>query len=398
MKWQIILTRTYLLLVAICLTACDRVPYKGNAASNPLLPTDADLGHGYVRRDGAIHFLGGGTTGYGENATRIDMPSPQLLKDVVRAQFGSFQTAEGLDVATFEALSEEYSRDKDRVYFKVISPGIFLVIVVQGADPASFEALDFNLARDKNHVWIGHDLQHEVDPSTLVMVDGGQVFKDKDSVHYQYDTVAGADPATFAHIDSAYYRDKNRIYWCYDPLPDADPATFEVLRGSFVAKDKHHVYRSGQILSGVDVASVQLILDDPSGRQIFSDKNSIYLVDVPFPRSKPVQTEVIDSSTIKAGNLVHVVNTLYVIPVTLYIEEGTIMVETYCYESTSSKPNGLINAELTPSGLTNLRVTPLPGHTWTPEAPKWLNRVITQPLFVQQMREAAKHLNGTSQP
>lgn len=398
MNWHVILIRSFLLFLAVCLTACDRGKYVGNAASSPPLPTDVDLGHGYVRRDSAIHFVGGGTTGTGANATRIDMPSPELLEMVTKSHFGSFQTAEGLDAVSFEALSEEYTRDKDRVYFKVISQGIFLVITLPEADPATFEPLDFNLARDKNHVWIANRIQKGADPATLVLVDGGRVFKDKDSVHYAYDVIPNADPASFTHLASGYYRDKNRIYWCTDPIPDADLATFEVLGGSFVARDKNRAYRSGRVLPGVDAATVQFILDDPSGHQIIADKNGIYLNGRAFPRSKPVRTEVIDKRTVKAGDQVHVVNTLYVVPVTLFREEGKTMMEAPCSETPDSQPNGLITAEITTSGLANLRALPLPGHTWTPPFPDWLKRTIEDPFFIKQMQEAAKHLSVSSQP
>jgi hypothetical protein len=144
----------------------------------PMRPTDVDLGQGYVRRDGAIHFIGGGITGTGADATRIDTPSPQLLKKVVDSRFGSFKTAEGLDVASFEVLSEEYTRDKDRVYFKVISTGEFIVIVLPDADPKSFDLLAPLVARDRNHVWYYDRTQPGADPATLKLVDGGGVYKD----------------------------------------------------------------------------------------------------------------------------------------------------------------------------------------------------------------------------
>ena len=107
MKWQTILTHASALLLAGFLTACEPDAYIGNPAPSPQLPGDVDLGHSYVRRDGAIHFLGRGTTGTGANATRIDMPAPELLRIITRSHFGPFTTAEGLDVDRFEALSVE---------------------------------------------------------------------------------------------------------------------------------------------------------------------------------------------------------------------------------------------------------------------------------------------------
>jgi hypothetical protein len=392
MKWQTILTHASALLLAGFLTACERNAYIGKHAPSPQLPGDVDLGHGYVRRDGAIHFLGGGTTGTGANATRIDMPAPELLRIIARSHFGPFKTAEGLDVDSFEALSVQYTRDKKRVYFKAISPGAFLVIVLPEADPATFEPLAFNLARDKNHVWLNDRIQPEADPASLVLVDGGRVFKDKDSVHYADQTINGADPATFTHIGSGYYRDKNHIYWGMDSIPDADLSTFEVLGDSFVAKDKSHAYRSGERMPGLDVATIKLILHDPVGHQILSDKNGIHLGNMTFPRAKPGNTEVIDNLTVKAGDLILVVNQYHSTPVTLFKENGKVMAETLSYNPTSRQPTGTVTAELTEGGLKDIRIAPLPGHNQAPSIPDWQKDSFNRPDFIRQMREAAKHL------
>lgn len=277
--------------------------------------------------------------------------------------------------------------------FKAISPGDFLVIVLPDADPASFEPLASNLARDKNHVWLHDKIQRDADPSTLVVVNGGwRVFKDKDSVHYADQTIRGADPATFTHIASGYYRDKSHIYDGTDPIPDADLSTFEVLGDSFVAKDKNRVYRSGQPLPDLDAATIKLILHDPVGHQILSDKNGIYLGSLPFPRAKPVDAVVIDRLTVKAGDLILVVNSNHNTPVTLFKADGKVMAETFSYDPTSREPTGIITAELTADGLQNIRIAPLPGITKTPSESDPSIEILKKPYFIDQMLEAAKHL------
>lgn len=354
---------------------------------------DVDLGHGYVRKDGAIHFTGGGTTGTGANATRIDMPSPQLLRKAVASRFGPFKTAEGLDAASFEALSEEYGRDKDRVYHKIVSPGEFLVVLLPDADPKTFEVLSRNVARDKNHVWLYERIQPGIDPSTVEIVNRDfSVLKDKDSVHYQHDQIAGADPASFRHLGSGYYADRNRAYWSGEPIPDADPATFEVLGDSFIAKDKSRAYRSGVPLAGYDVASLKLILHDDSGFQIFSDKNGIHVNHMTFPRSKPGKVEVIDNRTIKAGDLVHLVESSRSTPSTLFKENGKLMAETPAYDPTSRKVNGKITAEVTEDGLKDIRISPLPGGSDVPSVPVWQMEVFRHGHTVERMIELGKQI------
>ena len=190
------------LVLPLAMVAC-REKEAAPSGPSPVLSTDTDLGHGYVRRDGVIHFIGGGITGTGADATRIDMPSPELLKKLVKHQYGPLKTAEGLDAASFEALSEIYSRDKNRVYYKFDFADSFIVYPLPEADPASFNLLTAGLVRDKNRVWYGDRILSGVDPATIEIVEPDfTVIKDKDSVHYRYDPIPGADPATFKHAGS----------------------------------------------------------------------------------------------------------------------------------------------------------------------------------------------------
>lgn len=377
------------LVLPLAMVAC-REKEAAPSGPSPVLSTDTDLGHGYVRRDGVIHFIGGGITGTGADATRIDMPSPQLLRKVTRSQFGPFKTAEGLDVASFEVLSETYTRDENRVYYKVVSNDEFIVIVLPEADPASFEFLEGNLTRDKSRVWYNYEIQDAVDAATVEPIEGGPVYKDKNSVFYQYAAIAGADPASFKHIGSGYYADRKRVYWCTDPIPDADPASFEVMGDSFIAKDTSKIYRSGVHLPGYDVASFDLILHSGAGFQIFSDKSGIHLDQMTFPRSRPGTVEIIDNETVKAGDLVHLVNTYQYTPVTVFKEEGKLMAETPAYEPGTEMVNGMIRAEVATDDLKNIRVCPLPGEDRAPSVPDWQLRVFKDPHLVRRMIEAGK--------
>ncbi len=397
MNIRAIITRTLGLLLFLSITACQKKETTSTAPTPPL-STDTDLGHGYVRRDGAIHFIGGGTTGTGSNATRIDTPSPQLLRKVVNSKFGPFKTAEGLDVASFEVLSETYTRDENRVYYKVVSNDEFFVIVLPEADPASFELLEGNLTRDKSRVWYNYEIQDAVDAATVEPIEGGPVYKDKNSVFYQYDAIAGADPATLKHIGSGYYADRERVYWCTDLIPGADPANFEVMGDSFIAKDSSRIYRSGVPLPGYDVASFELILHNEAGFQIFSDKNGIHLDNMTFPRSKLGKAEVIDNYTVKVGDLVHTVSTYQYTPVTVFKEDGKLIAEAPCYEPESQKLLGMITAEVTGEGLKDIRTIPLPGHSWTPTPPEWQLRAFKRSDLVERMVKSGKLLNRSQHP
>lgn len=380
-------------LAALCATACQ--PAAGGVTGAPSYhprPGDVALGHGYVRRDGAIHFLGGGVTGVGADATRIDTPSRRLLRKVAARQYGPFQTCSGLDVASFAPLSEQYTRDKDSVYFKIISPGEFLVVRLPNADPASFEVLATHLARDRNHVWYYDRIQGGIDPATVESVDGGQAFKDKDSVHYGDRRIVGADPAGFRHLGSAYFADRGRVYWGDVPVAGADPAGMQVLGGSFVAKDESNVYRSGERLPHLDAATIELILHDPMGHQFLSDRNGVYLNAMVFPRTVPGRVEVIDHLTVRAGDLVHLVSTYHGTPVTVFEEDGKLMAETFAYDPASRRPLGTITAEVAAAGLEHLRISPLPGRDRAPAVPAWQIEVFRGAELVERMLAAGERL------
>lgn len=388
MNTRAVITLTLLLLLAI--PACQKKETASTAATPPL-PTDTDLGHGYVRRDGTIHFIGGGTTGTGANATRIDMPSPAIVKKLAMFQYGPFKTAEGLDVASFEALSSVYTRDKNHVYYKIDDVERFIIVQLPNADPASFSLSTPGIIRDKNHVWSGDRIIAGVDPATVEIIDSNfMVIKDKDSVHYSGNAIPGADPTSFKRIGSTYYVDRNKAYWCDKPIAGADPATFVVLGDSFIAKDKSHVYRSGGILEGLDAASLELILHHQAGYQIFSDKNGIHVNNWIFPRSKPGHAQIIDDHTVKVGELILLVEDSRNTPSTLFKENGTLMVESPAYEPESQKETGIISAEVTPEGFKNIRTSPLLGSTVAPAVPDWQMEVFTHGHTVERLIELGK--------
>jgi hypothetical protein len=397
MNLKTIITQALGYMLVFSMAACQKEETVHRGPS-PVLPSDTDLGHGYVRRNGTIHFIGGGITGAGANATRIDTPSPRLLRKVVMSKFGPFRTAEGLDVASFEVLSEEYTRDENRVYYKVISNDEFIVIVLPEADPASFELLGGELVRDNKRVWYRDEIQRGVDAATIERIEGGPVYKDKNSVFYQYGTIAGADPASFKHIGSGYFADNKRVYWGPNPVPGANPANFKVMGDSFIGKDSTTIYRSGVPLPGYDVASFELILHNSAGFQIFSDKNGIHIDKMTFPRSKPGKAEVIDNHTVKVGDLVHIVSTYQYTPVTVFEEDGKLIAEAPCYESESEKPLGMITAEVTGQGLKDIRTVPLPGHSWTPTAPEWQLRAFTRSDLVERMVKSGELLMRSQHP
>jgi hypothetical protein len=71
----------------------------------------------------------------------IGLPSPLVLK---------LSQCADVDAASFKALSEEYTKDKNKVYYKWISSGRFWVVELPLADAKSFEVIGSNLAKTRS--------------------------------------------------------------------------------------------------------------------------------------------------------------------------------------------------------------------------------------------------------
>ena len=144
---------------------------------------------------------------------------------------------DGVDLATFELVGQEFARDKRHVYMNGL--------VLADADPATFKPIKNSLYfRDKSHVWHYKELLADADPATFELIGDSPYCRDKSHIWYKYDDVllVGADPATFEVIgETDYCRDKSHIWFRSDLLPDADYATFVADYQSF-AHDKYGTF------------------------------------------------------------------------------------------------------------------------------------------------------------
>jgi DKNYY family len=85
--------------------------------------------------------------------------------------------------------------------------------------------------------------------------------------------VEGADSASFHAFDTLYARDKSHVYYTGNPIPGADAATFELLNRPDFGKDKSHVYQREHPISD-DPAHFALLdadLSKDSGAVYWSD-------------------------------------------------------------------------------------------------------------------------------
>lgn len=225
-------------------------------------PKPIQLGHGYERRGDYIYF----------NAQRIDQAGRVDLDRFQRTLGRRVKPANDIDAASFEVLSEQYTKDQFAVYYKWISPGWYLVTEIVGADPATFEALDSDLARDARHVWRVDLIFPDGDPATAEVVTPGYVWKDRNTVYYKHLPMKNADPRTFRHLDQAFYRDAKHVYWSNERLVGADPDTFRTFGDTPYAADKNRVWLGTSGRDDLDAASFRLFQN-----HVFADKNGVYV-------------------------------------------------------------------------------------------------------------------------
>lgn len=180
------------------------------------------LAHGYTRDGSYVRFRG----------HRIDQKGAEDLAEFAVIVGHPLTLATDVDADSFVALSEEYSRDRNRVYYKWISGPSFWVVEVPRADPDSFEVLGLGFARDRNHVWRQDSIVPGADGATVRSLFDHRVWVDANHVWAGLRRVPGADPATFERLgDSYFYRDAEHVYWAFNQvtvLEGADPATFRL--------------------------------------------------------------------------------------------------------------------------------------------------------------------------
>lgn len=162
---------------------CGGSPCSGEAPTTQPATQEAlvDLGFGYRRSDAYVWFKG----------RRIDGTGRHDIDRFAQAVGHPLKLAMAIDAPSFVAISEQYTKDKDKVYYKWISPGRFWIVDLEGADPVTFEALDHQLARDRNTVWRSDRPFAGADPTTAEVVNPNFVWKDKDSVFYQSKKIVG---------------------------------------------------------------------------------------------------------------------------------------------------------------------------------------------------------------
>ncbi|MBL8892374.1 MAG: DKNYY domain-containing protein [Planctomycetaceae bacterium] len=218
------------------------------------------LGHGYSRSNDKILYK--------------DVPIEDLdryQQDFEQTKERGYQLAKQVDVSSFVALSETYTKDRNQVYLKLVKSGKDFFVTLPEADSKTFKILSNELATDLKHVWWQGQKIPDIDSRSLRIVHDGFVWKDRRGVWFQNYQIKDADPSSFEHLSQHYYRDANRVYWTTRPILEADPLTFRVSGNDLpYGSDRHAVWNREKKLTDVDLSTFSAVHPN-----IYKDKNGV---------------------------------------------------------------------------------------------------------------------------
>ena len=218
-----------------------------------------------------------------------------------------------VDSKTFEAFDYwgNYFRDKNNVYYENELYKIGLK-KIEDADKNSFEILNDEFSKDKNNVYYYGKKMKELSSEGLEFV-GSDFKNDKDTIYFlktkdkvyalktrdgkeTYEIVPlnfDANSFRYSNADysyssgiGGYFQDKNGIYYfdvfksnelnlnnVFTKVKGADTSSFVQLMFDY-SKDKNKVYRGDQEIKGADPESFKIIVT--SDKIIIKDKNNVY--------------------------------------------------------------------------------------------------------------------------
>jgi hypothetical protein len=130
--------------------------------------------------------------------------------------------------------------------------------LVVGADAATFEVFDGDgYARDKGQVYFQWNAIAGADPASFKALN--RLYgKDAAHVYYEGKQVPGADPASFALFNLQWGRDAGEVYFQDRPVNACDPASFKLLKDDWQIDDQC-AYREGTRLEGSDPATFTVL-------------------------------------------------------------------------------------------------------------------------------------------
>lgn len=185
------------------------------------------------------------------------------------------------DPKTFEVLGSDnknWAKDSSTVFWGYI-PLSFM-------DTNTFEVLSINFGKDKDKVICGKDVIIETKPNDFKT----RRFTDSAGYTYIYGVdskaaylcstepngytrIATQSVEAFEQLEDGFYKDNEKVYWRSSELIDVVPDDFFVLGGGY-GSDNINVYYHSRIVNGADIETFEVI-----GNFTAKDKNQNYFMD-----------------------------------------------------------------------------------------------------------------------
>ena len=160
---------------------------------------------------------------------------------------------------------------KDAVYFGGVR--------LKTASAASFEKIGdrySDYARDARQVYFQGKVLAGADPASFAPVQSSLFWQDKHHVYADGQALSEADPATFNPLNTWYGRDNRHVYYGNKRLQNANPATFQLL-GDSLGKDDAHLYVFDKLASiDADMRTLTVLKDDNDRIEFLKDRAHVY--------------------------------------------------------------------------------------------------------------------------
>lgn len=222
---------------------------------------------GYKDHDGKVAFDGREITD-----KNFIILSDEFAKDSTTVYYKESSITDA-DVATFQAIDANYSKDKNHVYFcdyyregqNYYLTKKNVIKKVAEALPTSFVGLEWGYAKDSKQAFF-QGMPFKVKDVESLKSLTTYLVKDDVQAYYSCKPVVGSDGKSFELINNAYAKDKNHIY-LYGNVNEiistpiilpCDIATFEALEYPY-SKDKASVFYADKKLIGMDAATFELL-------------------------------------------------------------------------------------------------------------------------------------------
>jgi hypothetical protein len=197
--------------------------------------------------------------------------------------------SKGEPVYTSAGEKSMYNKTKNNVYCWISG----LCIHVKGADAKTFEALSPNIGKDKNRAYYSNVGDINVDVQTFECVPGNDYlsFRDKNNVYYVsgyppvenkiFKILPDADLATYQDLGNGWSKDNKNVYYLHEKV-DADPQTFVNINKQY-SKDNNYLYSQEPLKSlKKEKCNTDELIPIPESRYIRTNTKIYYSVDKYF--------------------------------------------------------------------------------------------------------------------